>query len=83
MRKKLSVFSFILFLIGGAAYIAMLLGNDRFLFSASVISVAGLIIALFAERGLYKKIGLAGNLLIVIVTILLPFVVTTFFWNTP
>ncbi|TMU87269.1 hypothetical protein FGG79_03835 [Bacillus sp. BHET2] len=83
MRKKLSVISFLLFLIGAAAFIAMLLGYDRFLFAGVIISVAGFVTALFSEKGLYKRVGLFGNGGIVFVAIIVPLVVTTFFWNTP
>lgn len=83
MKKHLSKISFILFFVGVVAYAAMLLGNDHFLFVGVIISLIGFVAALFAEKGLYKRVGLIGNGGILFITIIIPVVVTTFFWNTP
>lgn len=83
MKGKLSIFSSLLFFIGLISYIAVLFGNDNFLFIGVVLSALGFILALFAEKGLYKKVGLFGNGIIIIIAIVIPFIVTTFFWNTP
>jgi uncharacterized membrane protein len=83
MKKKLSLLSFGLFLIGALFYVMMLFGRDEFLLAGVICSAAGLIIALFSERGPYKKIAIAGNGVIVCIALIMPMVVTTFFWNTP
>ncbi|QTC41662.1 hypothetical protein I7V34_21935 [Bacillus sp. V3] len=83
MKKKLSFLSFVLFLIGALFYVMMLFGRDEFLLAGVSCSAAGLIIALFSERGTFKKIAIAGNVVIVGVALIVPFIVTTFFWNTP
>ncbi|WP_273854067.1 hypothetical protein [Guptibacillus spartinae] len=83
MRRKLSAISSILFIISVVAYLTMLFGNDSLLFVGVLISVVGLVIALFSESGIYKKIGLIGNGFIIFITIIIPTIVTTFFWNTP
>ncbi|KIL51513.1 hypothetical protein KP77_10250 [Jeotgalibacillus alimentarius] len=83
MKSKLGVFSTILFLIALVSYIAVLFGNDSFLLVGVILSVLGFILGLFSEKGVYRKIGLIGNGIILFVTIVIPFIVTTFFWNRP
>ncbi|WP_406687741.1 hypothetical protein [Rossellomorea vietnamensis] len=83
MKKIFSVGSFIIFLIGLVFYFLTLLGNDIFLFPAVIMAVIGFLAALFGEKTIYRKIGLFGNGLILVIGLLLPFVVTTFFWNKP
>jgi hypothetical protein len=83
MKKKMSVISFTLFLIATASYLAVLTGIDEFLLAAVICSVAGLVLALFADSGKYKKISIFGNGVIIFISVFIPFVVTTFFWNTP
>jgi hypothetical protein len=83
MKSKLGTISTLLFFIGLISYIAVLFGNDHFLFSGVILSALGFILALFAEKGLYKKVGLFGNGIILVIAIVIPFIVTTFFWNTP
>ncbi|MCC5800844.1 hypothetical protein H7H33_03385 [Rossellomorea vietnamensis] len=72
-----------LFLIGLVFYFLTLLGKDTFLLPAVIIAVIGFVAGLFGEKTLQRKIGLFGNGLILVVGLLLPFVVTTFFWNKP
>jgi hypothetical protein len=83
MKSKLGIFSTLLFFIGLISYIAVLFGNDSFLFIGVILSALGFVLALFAEKGMYKKVGLVGNGILLIISIVIPFIVTTFFWNTP
>ncbi|MFS1516292.1 hypothetical protein V1503_07260 [Bacillus sp. SCS-151] len=84
MKKKLSVLSTISFIIGLITFVLMLIGIDDYLYNFGIfISVIGLFLAMFAEKGLYRKIGLIGNGFIVLFIIIIPLIVTTFFWNTP
>ncbi|MDC3414747.1 hypothetical protein [Terrihalobacillus insolitus] len=83
MKSKLGLPSTILFVFGLVYYIAVLFGNDHFLLAGVILSTLGFILALFAEKGIYKKIGLVGNGIILFITIVIPFIVTTFFWNEP
>ncbi|MCA1054053.1 hypothetical protein LCM10_03555 [Rossellomorea aquimaris] len=83
MKKNLSLISFVLFLLAAASYLIMLFGMDKFLLAGVICSVVGLVIALFSESGIHKKIGLFGNGTFVVLTVIVPFFVTTFLWNTP
>ncbi|WP_230980710.1 hypothetical protein [Rossellomorea arthrocnemi] len=83
MKKYLTIGSFLFFLISLIIYILSFLGYDTFLLPAVIISVIGFITALFGEKSIYRKIGLFGNGVILVVVLLIPFIVTTFFWNSP
>ncbi|CAN7520673.1 hypothetical protein [Rossellomorea sp. LjRoot5] len=83
MKKSLGTGSFILFLIGLVFYFLALLGKDTLLLPAVITAVVGFVAGLFGEKTIQRKIGLYGNGLILVVGLLLPFVVTTFFWNKP
>lgn len=83
MRRKSGVISTGLFLVSLAAYITMLGGHDAFLFAGVVFAGLGLVSAMFSEKGMYRKVGFIGNGLMILVTIIIPFIVTAFFWNTP
>jgi hypothetical protein len=83
MKSKLGIYSTLLFFIGLISYIAVLFGNDSFLFIGVILSALGFVLALFAAKGMYKKVGLVGNGILLIISIVIPFIVTTFFWNTP
>jgi hypothetical protein len=83
MKSKLGMFSILLFIFGLISYIAVLFGNDNFLFIGVILASLGFILAVFAEKGIYKAVGLFGNGIIIFITIVIPFIVTTFFWNTP
>ncbi|KPL60260.1 hypothetical protein [Rossellomorea vietnamensis] len=83
MKKVFSTGSFIIFLIGLVFYFLALLGKDTFLLPAVITAVVGFVAGLFGEKTILRKIGLYGNGLILVVGLLLPFVVTTFFWNKP
>ncbi|PFG07602.1 hypothetical protein [Bacillus sp. es.034] len=83
MKKVFSIGSFTIFLIGLVFYFLTLLGNDTFLLPAVIMAGIGFVAALFGKKTIYRKIGLFGNGLILVIGILLPFVVTTFFWNKP
>ncbi|MGV2622548.1 UNVERIFIED_CONTAM: hypothetical protein N8J90_15230 [Halobacillus marinus] len=83
MKRTMARISICLFALSLILYIVMLLGNDAYLLISVVLAVFGLIAGVFSEKGLYKRIGLIGNGALVIVTIVIPLIVTTFFWNTP
>ncbi|WP_425445472.1 hypothetical protein [Virgibacillus ndiopensis] len=82
MKKMAGILSYILFLFGIASYIVIFLGNDSFLLTGVIISAIGFILALYAEKP-FKKIGLFGNGLVLLIAFIIPFIVTTFFWNEP
>ncbi|WP_352222839.1 hypothetical protein [Bacillus sp. SM2101] len=76
--------SAISFIIGLITFVLMLIGIDDYLYNFGIfVSVIGLFLAMFAEKGLSRKIGLVGNSVIVLFIIIIPLIVTTFFWNTP
>lgn len=83
MKKLSGVISTILFFIGFVFYIAMFFGNDNFLLSGVIVSAIGVIFSFFSDKGIYKRIGLFGNGMIIIAAVVFPFLVTTFFWNKP
>jgi uncharacterized protein YqgC (DUF456 family) len=83
LKKYLTIGSFLFFLISLIIYILSFLGYDTFLLPAVIIAVIGFITALFGEKSVYRKIGLFGNGVILVVVLLIPFIVTTFFWNSP
>lgn len=83
MKKTSGIISTILFVVGLICYVVILFGNDRFLIGGVIASAIGFVLALFAEKGAYKRIGLFGNAIILIVAVIFPFIVTTFFWNQP
>ena len=83
LKKLLGVTSAILFILGMVFYIVTLFGNDNLLLSGVAVSAFGFILALFAEKGVYKKIGLIGNAVVIVIAVVFPFIVTTFFWNEP
>jgi hypothetical protein len=83
LKKVFSMGSFIIFLIGLVFYALAFLGKDAFLLPAVIMAVVGFVAGLFGEKTIQRKIGLFGNGLILAVGLLLPFLVTTFFWNKP
>ncbi|QOR64879.1 hypothetical protein IM538_13580 [Cytobacillus suaedae] len=83
MKSKVGGVSTVLFFVGLVLYIAVFIGNDRFLLGAVIVSISGFILALFADKSTYKNIGLFGNGFIIVITIVIPFMITTFFWNEP
>ncbi len=83
MKKRMSMVSFILFIIGLVFYALSLFGKDAFLLPTVLMAVVGFVAALFGEKTIHRKIGLFGNGLLLVFGLLLPFLVTTFFWNKP
>ncbi|KAA0546640.1 hypothetical protein FZW96_15505 [Bacillus sp. BGMRC 2118] len=83
MKKYLGIVSFVLFLIAASSYITIFIDIDELLLSAVICSCCGLVLSLLAKKGQYKKIALLGNITIIIIALVLPFVATTLFWNTP
>ncbi|MCA1060446.1 hypothetical protein LCL96_16025 [Rossellomorea aquimaris] len=83
MKKAFSIGSLIIFIIGLVFYFLTLSGKDTFLLPAVITAVVGFLSGLFGEKTIPRKIGLFGNGLLLVVGLLLPFVVTTFFWNKP
>ncbi|MEL3971433.1 hypothetical protein AAEO50_03995 [Rossellomorea oryzaecorticis] len=83
MKRMMGKLSTVLFLLGLAAYITMLFGNDSFLLTGVILSMIGFLFALFARKSWYRRVGLFGNGLIIFTVIIMPVVITTFFWNQP
>ncbi|TDL32086.1 hypothetical protein E2R51_12065 [Jeotgalibacillus sp. S-D1] len=69
--------------MGLVSYIIVLFGNDYLLLVGVILSALGFILALFAKKDMYRILGLIGNGILLFITIVIPFIVTTFFWNTP
>ncbi len=91
MKKKFSVISTIFFIFGWGVFLivmlgSVILGRDNFLFVGIVIciviSLFGLVISVFSENGIYKRIGIAGNSIMSFVTIFIALVINIFFWDT-
>ncbi|MFI8684855.1 hypothetical protein [Rossellomorea sp. NPDC077527] len=83
MKKVFSIASFFIFIIGLVFYVLALLGKDTFLLPSVITALVGFLAGLFGEKTIHRKIGMFGNGLLLVVGLLLPFVVTTFFWNKP
>ncbi|WP_168413099.1 hypothetical protein [Bacillus salacetis] len=69
--------------MAAASYFAVLMGHDRLLMPAVILSGIGLVAALFAGKGRFKQVSILGNALIIFISVVVPFVVTTFLWTTP
>lgn len=88
MKKTLSRVSAVIFFINLLNYVLFITGIDIIqeniyfpvFFGGSVL---GLLFAFTGEKNIYRKIGMWGNLFIVFLIFILPFIVTTFFWNEP
>lgn len=84
MKKFFGIISTILFIVGLASYVSMYFGSyDSVILAGMIASVIGLILAFFADKGIYRRIGLFGNAIVLSISLILPFIVTTFFWNQP
>ncbi|RWZ58614.1 hypothetical protein EQV77_06505 [Halobacillus fulvus] len=83
MKKKTAILSIVLFGINIIFCLLTLIGYDEFLLPVAILSFTGFLVALFSKKGRYRNIGLMGNLGIVFMTLILPFIVTVFFWNSP
>jgi hypothetical protein len=83
MKKRLNYISFTLFLIAAISYFTVFIGIDELLLIAAISSAFGFIIALFGDRGKVKKISIFGNAMIIFLSVIMPLVITTFFWNSP
>lgn len=85
MKSKLGLLSTGLFVLGLICYVvfAFLTGDNAFLFISIASSFIGFALALFAVKDLFKRVGLIGNGVVIFIAIILPFIITTFFWNTP
>ncbi|WP_421377864.1 hypothetical protein ACOJQI_11535 [Bacillus salacetis] len=83
MKKYLGLISLVLFILAATSYLTVFIGVDELLLFAVICSVVGMIVALFADGGSYRKFALFGNGAIILLSLVIPFVVTTFFWNSP
>jgi hypothetical protein len=83
MKKALGILSSILYGISLFSYVLFLATGSNVLIIVVGASTGGFILALFSEKGVLKKIGLIGNGLILIISVIIPLIVTTFFWNSP
>ncbi len=81
MKMVLSRVSTYLFVVGLAAYFSFLFGIANFLLIGIIASTLGLIVAFFGERSIYKKIGIIGNALIILIGIIFSIVVVALFWK--
>ncbi|WLR41612.1 hypothetical protein LC087_12060 [Bacillus carboniphilus] len=52
------------------------------MFSVTILPVIGLVASL-KSKGIIKVIGIIGNSFILVWAVILPTIVTTFFWNQP
>ncbi|MEK4666542.1 hypothetical protein [Niallia sp. FSL R7-0271] len=88
MKKYLSIASFIIFFITLAGVITFYsdsgsVKRESAIFFIWILPTIGLILGIFGKKGFFKIGGLIGHILILTFTAVIPFVVTTFFWNTP
>lgn len=84
MKNIFGIISTILFIVGLVCYVSMFFGSyDSVILAGIIASVIGFILAFFAKKDVFKQIGLFGNAIVLIISIILPFIVTTFFWNQP
>lgn len=83
MKKYSGLISVCLFVLSLIGFIIMLLGNDKLLFTCVILSILSFLLAIYAEKSIYQKIGLIGSCALLVVILLIPFIVTTFFWNEP
>ena len=88
MKKYLSIVSFILFFITLIGVITF--NSDTGIYKREfailfiwILPSIGLVLAIVGKKGFIRVAGLVGNILILIFTAVIPFVVTTFFWNQP
>ncbi|MYL43121.1 hypothetical protein [Virgibacillus salexigens] len=82
-RRTFGLISTGLFFVGLITYFVFLLGDDRFYVAGGIITFVGFILAFISDKGRHKWIGVIGNGIMVFMIFIFPFLVTTFFWNTP
>lgn len=74
------------FLISLAVYTVWFFNENLFSNSAMIVAVAlpliGIVAALFAKNRSLKVVGLVGNLLVLLLAVIIPFI-STLFWSTP
>ena len=83
MKPYLNSLSFLLFLVSVVSYLIMLVGVDSFLFLSLLSAAIGLAISFFGTKKPFRIFCIASNAVMVFLVIGIPFIVTTFFWNTP
>lgn len=74
------------FLISLAVYTVWFFNENLFSNSAMIVAVAlpliGIVAALFAKNRSLRVVGLVGNLLVLLLAVIIPFI-STLFWSTP
>jgi len=87
--KKLGFVSVVIFIISMLVLGFSLFATNGDLFSGPVmiticviLPIIGLISALKSKKGVLKVFGIVGNLLILLFSVVIPFV-STLFWNQP
>ncbi|OIK08325.1 hypothetical protein [Bacillus sp. MUM 13] len=87
--KKLSLISIVAFLVSVIVLGRSLLTTSGDLFSGPVmiaiciiLPIIGLLAALISNKGALKLIGITGNSLVLLFSVIVP-AVTTLFWNQP
>ncbi|MEZ0117705.1 UNVERIFIED_ORG: cytochrome c oxidase subunit IV [Heyndrickxia coagulans] len=88
--KKYERISFALFIFSALVYLIFMFGNvDLFpgqiiLIILTVFPIIGLILAFSSKSGGFiKVISIIGNLAVLMITVIVPVIVTLFFWNQP
>jgi hypothetical protein len=89
MRKSLSIWSFVIFSFNLLLYfLSFFVGIDVFPGKVMLLllvggSIIGIILAMIGQRGTLRNFGLFGNFIVLLVSAIIPTIVTTFFWNRP
>lgn len=88
--KKYEGISFVLFIFLALVYLVSIYGGvDLFpgqitIIILTVFPIIGLILAFSSKGGGFLKvISIIGNLAVLMIAVIVPVIVTTFFWNQP
>lgn len=85
--KNLGIISVSLFVISLLVYVAWFFNENLFSAPAIIVIVIvlpliGLIGAFFSKKNSLKVVGIAGNLLVLVFSVIIP-LTSTLFWNHP
>ena len=88
MKNYLNMISILICVLNLVVYILFFNGidlvPDEVIFSLLTVgSIVGLILSWMGHKGVTRNIGLFGNAFILLFTVIGPFIVRTFIWNTP
>jgi hypothetical protein len=88
MKKYLNIISVIIFGFDLMVYILFFNGidlvPDEAVFSVMISgSVIGVVLSWFGNKGVTRNIGIYGNAVLLVITVIVPLIVRTFIWNTP